>query len=85
MRLIRTLRSVERHTWTDERIDDLSRRVDAGFERVDRDMRDLRTDMNSGFAEVRTELSSLKLMVMRFGGGLLIAQFGLIAALIARG
>jgi hypothetical protein len=76
---------VERHTWTDERIDDLSRRVDAGFERVDKDMRDLRTDMNSGFAEVRTEISSLKLTVMRFGGGLLIAQFGLIAALIARG
>jgi hypothetical protein len=76
---------MERHTWTDERIDDLSRRVDAGFERVDKDMRDLRTDMNSGFAEVRSELSSLKLMVMRFGGGLLIAQFGLIAALIARG
>jgi hypothetical protein len=76
---------VERHTWTDERIDDLSRRVDAGFERVDKDMRDLRTDMNSGFAEVRTEISSLKLTVARFGGGLLIAQFGLIAALIARG
>jgi hypothetical protein len=76
---------VERHTWTDERIDDLSRRVDAGFERVDKDMRDLRTDMNSGFAEVRSEISSLKLMLMRFGGGLLIAQFGLIAALIARG
>ena len=76
---------MERHTGTDERIDDLSRRVDAGFERVDKDMRDLRTDMNAGFAEVRTELSALKLMVMRFGGGLLIAQFGLIAALIARG
>ena len=76
---------MERHTWTDERIDDLSRRVDAGFERVDKDMRDLRTDMNSGFAEVRSEISSLKLMLMRFGGGLLIAQFGLIAALIARG
>jgi hypothetical protein len=67
---------MERHTWTDERIDDLSRRVDTGFDRVDKDMRDLRTDMNSGFAEVRSEISSLKQMVMRFGGGLLIASSG---------
>ena len=31
--------------WTDERLDDLSKRMDAGFERVDRDIRDLRTLM----------------------------------------
>ena len=28
--------------WTDERLDDLAQKVDAGFERVDRDIRDLR-------------------------------------------
>jgi hypothetical protein len=28
--------------WTDERLDDLARKMDAGFERVDRDIRDLR-------------------------------------------
>ena len=28
--------------WTDERLDDLSTRMDAGFERVDRDIRELR-------------------------------------------
>lgn len=28
--------------WTDERLDDLAHKVDAGFERVDRDIRDLR-------------------------------------------
>lgn len=28
--------------WTDERLDDLARKVDAGFERVDRDIRELR-------------------------------------------
>ncbi len=82
--MIRTLTAVERHTWTDERIDDLSRRMDAGFERVDRDIRDLRSEMQAGFAEVRSEISTLRLTMMRFGGGLLIAQFGLIAALIAQ-
>jgi hypothetical protein len=28
--------------WTDERLDDLSRRVDAGFDRLDHDVRELR-------------------------------------------
>jgi hypothetical protein len=36
---------MERTMWTDERLDDLSRRMDAGFDRVDRDIRDLRTLM----------------------------------------
>jgi hypothetical protein len=33
---------MERTVWTDERLDDLARKMDAGFERVDRDIRDLR-------------------------------------------
>jgi len=33
---------MERTMWTDERLDDLAKKVDAGFERVDRDIRDLR-------------------------------------------
>jgi hypothetical protein len=32
----------ERTMWTDERLDDLAHKVDAGFERLDRDIRDLR-------------------------------------------
>lgn len=31
--------------WTDERLDDLARKMDMGFERLDRDIRDLRTLM----------------------------------------
>jgi hypothetical protein len=33
---------MERLAWTDERLDELVRRMDAGFERLDRDVRDLR-------------------------------------------
>jgi hypothetical protein len=33
---------MERTMWTDQRLDDLARRMDSGFERVDRDIRDLR-------------------------------------------
>lgn len=31
--------------WTDERLDDLARKMDAGFDRIDRDIRDLRVLM----------------------------------------
>lgn len=31
--------------WTDERLDDLAQKVDAGFDRLDRDIRELRALM----------------------------------------
>jgi hypothetical protein len=37
---------MERVAWTDERLDELARRMDAGFERVDREIRELRSTMN---------------------------------------
>lgn len=33
---------MKRTMWSDRRLDDLARKVDAGFERVDTDIRDLR-------------------------------------------
>jgi len=33
---------MKRTTWSDKRLDDLAAKVDAGFERVDTDIRDLR-------------------------------------------
>jgi hypothetical protein len=36
-------------TWTDQRLDDLNKKVDDGFARVDRDIRELRSDMNKRF------------------------------------
>lgn len=40
----------QRSTWTDERLDDLSRSVRDGFERVDADIRELRGETREGFA-----------------------------------
>lgn len=37
---------MERVAWSDERLDNLALKMDAGFERVDRDLRDLRGTMN---------------------------------------
>lgn len=42
-----------RETWTDERLDDLNKKVDDGFARLDGDMRELRGEMN----ELRREIS----------------------------
>jgi hypothetical protein len=57
---------MERVAWTDERLDDLSARMDAGFDRVDRDIRDLRSEMHAGFAEMRS-------LMFRVGGGVIVS------------
>jgi hypothetical protein len=41
----RTVEGMKRTMWSDKRLDDLATKVDAGFERLDRDIRDLRTLM----------------------------------------
>ncbi len=47
--------------WTDERLNDLAQKVDAGFERLDRDIRDLRTLMLQLWGS--TIIGSLGIMV----------------------
>jgi hypothetical protein len=62
---------VERIAWTDERLDDLSRRMDAGFARVDADIR-----------ELRAEIGGLRLTLLRVGGGIMVGLVGVIAAIL---
>ena len=57
-----------RNTWTDSRLDDLSRRVDVGFARVDADLR-----------EVNSRIDALQRTMIQIGGGMIIAMVGLIA------
>jgi hypothetical protein len=38
-----------REKWTDERLDDLNKKVDDGFARVHADIRELRREMMAGF------------------------------------
>lgn len=38
-----------REKWTDERLDDLNKKVDDGFARLDADIRELRSEMNRRF------------------------------------
>jgi tetrahydromethanopterin S-methyltransferase subunit G len=47
-----------REKWTDERLDDLSRKVDDGFARVDSDIRELRVEVKHQGASLRAEMSA---------------------------
>jgi hypothetical protein len=62
---------MERTMWTDERLDDLSMRMDAGFERVDRDIRELRTDMRD-----------MRVLMFQLWGTTIVAIFGTIATVL---
>ena len=57
--------------WTDERLDDLSNRVDAGFDRVDSDIRELRTDMR----DMRT-------LMFQLWGSTIVAILGTLATVL---
>ena len=83
---------MERGTWTSERLDDLAtgmrqgfQRVDQNFARVDRDIRDLRGDMNNGFQGLRDEINGLRAMTFRFQTAIIVALIGVMAAVLARG
>jgi hypothetical protein len=94
---------MEGTAWTDGRLGDLAKRVDAGFDRVDADIRELRLEMRGGFgethrqlseahhridalgSELRAELDSLRMTILRVGGGVMIGLIGVIAAVLARG
>jgi len=48
-----------REKWTDERLDDMNRRMAEGFQRVDTDLRELRSDMKD-----------MQRLIIQVGGGL---------------
>jgi hypothetical protein len=64
---------MERTMWTDERLDDLSHRMDAGFDRVDREISELRADMR----EMRT-------LIFQLWGSTVIGMIGVIATVLVR-
>lgn len=68
-----------REKWTDERLDDLNVRVAEGFQRVDADLRELRSDMNSRF-------EAMQRLIIQVGGGMfgtmVVGFIGLIVTMI---
>ncbi len=80
---------MERTAWSDERLDDLSTRMDAGFARVDADIRELRRAVLDQGVELRGEIAALRVTMIRVGGamvGAMLAGFlGVVAAVLAGG
>lgn len=76
---------MERAAWTDERLDDLADSIRNGFARLDQDMRDVRGEISALRGEMQQEFSSLRTVLFSFGGGIILALIGVIAAIIARG
>lgn len=51
---------LETMAWTDDRMDDLVRHVDAGFGRTDSDATALRAEMRAGFARTDRDIAALR-------------------------
>jgi hypothetical protein len=49
-----------RESWTDERLDDMQGEMRRGFDRVDADIRDLRTEMNMRFNAVDARFDAMQ-------------------------
>jgi uncharacterized coiled-coil DUF342 family protein len=47
-----------REKWTDERLDDLNKKVDDGFTRVDGEIRELRKEMNTRFDKLKESMDA---------------------------
>jgi hypothetical protein len=76
---------MESSAWTDERLDDFSRRMDAGFDRVDRQMSEGFERVDRDIRELRTEMGALRTTIIRVGGGIMATLVGVTAAVLASG
>jgi hypothetical protein len=68
-----------REAWTDERLDDLNKRADDGFNGMREEFRAVRGEMRGEFRAVRQEMQALHrtAMVVMIGGfGTMLVGFG---------
>jgi hypothetical protein len=80
---------MERGGWTGERLDDLAESMRGGFDRVDTDVREVRSEIRETRIELKGEIQELRQTVLRVGGGLIGSMaFGFLsvfAAILVRG
>ena len=87
---------MEGRRWTDERLDDLAAAIRTGFERSDRDARDLRAEMHGmrtdlrgeitdTRAELKAEIAELRQWTLLLTIGMSVGFISVLAAILARG
>ena len=67
-----------RQSWTDDRLDDLSRHMDQRFDNVDGEIATLRTETQESNRELRAEFNALNRTLLQVGGGVVVALIGLL-------
>ncbi|HVY96716.1 MAG TPA: hypothetical protein VHA54_07130 [Solirubrobacterales bacterium] len=76
-----------REKWTDERLDDLNDRVSEGFNRIDGDLRALRSEMNARFESMEdrfdARFDALHKLLLRAAGGAIAVLVTTGVALVA--
>lgn len=59
-----------REKWTDERLDDLSARMTEGFDRLDRDIREVRSEIAGINGEMNERFEATHRLIIQVGAGL---------------
>lgn len=72
-----------REVWTDERLDELNKRVDEGFKETREEFRAVRAEMKSEFQAVRTEMKT-EFQTMRTEMGEVRAEVSALARVVAQ-
>jgi hypothetical protein len=72
-----------RATWTDERLDDLERRVDDGFNRVDAELRSSRSEVTVRIDGLYARIDARQRTMLQFGAGMIAAYVVGLGGLIA--
>jgi hypothetical protein len=59
-----------REKWTDERLDDLSDRMGKGFDRLDKDIREVRSEVAGIRGEMNSRFEATHRLIIQVGAGL---------------
>jgi hypothetical protein len=73
-----------REAWTDERLDDLNKKVDEGFKDMREEFRAVRGEFQAVRSEMATQVAMLNQTMYRLFGGMLVAWVVGIVAILAQ-
>jgi hypothetical protein len=71
-----------REAWPDERLDDLSAKVDKGFDEVKGEIRDLRVDMNSRFSSIEARFNPVEARLDGINRSIVISMATMTASIV---